>query len=327
MREVLRVALDAPIHPLGERRLVVGVVARRAPASAAGLRVGCVVAPRRGDGDEDEGRSAQYCKRGEDGLRGVLERSGAGVRIDAEPSRATCRRGKDAGRMGHASDTSRPPGLPRTLEPEVMDTEEEARDYDAMDHAEVNGRFVGDLLAFRPPKSPKCWTWGPVRRASRSSCAREPERRGSRRSTSRTTCWSSQARTSLEGEARGPDHAREARRKERRMARRAVRGRDVEHDPSSHPRPDGTCSARCGGSRPKGARSSSAISARPRSVTEVRALVRKYGGVARRRAIRQRVAAHERQLALFDASLHAALTLEEIRERVDALGIPESAVR
>src|ERR1019366_2309098 len=37
--------------------------------------------------------------------------------------------------------------LPRTLEPEVMDTEEEARDYDAMDHAQVNARFCDDLLA------------------------------------------------------------------------------------------------------------------------------------------------------------------------------------
>ena len=38
--------------------------------------------------------------------------------------------------------------LPRTLEPEVMDTPEEARDYDAMDHSEVNRLFVSDLLAF-----------------------------------------------------------------------------------------------------------------------------------------------------------------------------------
>lgn len=37
--------------------------------------------------------------------------------------------------------------LPRTLEPEVMDTAEEARDYDAMDHSQVNQRFVDDLLA------------------------------------------------------------------------------------------------------------------------------------------------------------------------------------
>lgn len=35
----------------------------------------------------------------------------------------------------------------RILEPEVMDTEAEARDYNAMDHREVNERFVEDLLA------------------------------------------------------------------------------------------------------------------------------------------------------------------------------------
>jgi ubiquinone/menaquinone biosynthesis C-methylase UbiE len=37
--------------------------------------------------------------------------------------------------------------LPRTLEPEVMDSAEEARDYDAMDHAAVNDLFVADFLA------------------------------------------------------------------------------------------------------------------------------------------------------------------------------------
>ena len=36
----------------------------------------------------------------------------------------------------------------RVLEPEVMDTAAEARDYDAMDHSEVNARFCDDLLAF-----------------------------------------------------------------------------------------------------------------------------------------------------------------------------------
>ncbi len=37
--------------------------------------------------------------------------------------------------------------LPRTLEPEVMDSPEEARDYDAMDHAAVNDLFVTDFRA------------------------------------------------------------------------------------------------------------------------------------------------------------------------------------
>jgi ubiquinone/menaquinone biosynthesis C-methylase UbiE len=37
--------------------------------------------------------------------------------------------------------------LSRVLEPEVMDSAEEAQDYNAMDHAEVNRRFVEDLVA------------------------------------------------------------------------------------------------------------------------------------------------------------------------------------
>jgi hypothetical protein len=36
--------------------------------------------------------------------------------------------------------------LQRVLEPEVMDTAEEAIDYDRMDHREVNRRFVDDFL-------------------------------------------------------------------------------------------------------------------------------------------------------------------------------------
>lgn len=38
-------------------------------------------------------------------------------------------------------------GLPRVLEPEVMESEKEAIDYDEMDHSEVNRVFVDDLLA------------------------------------------------------------------------------------------------------------------------------------------------------------------------------------
>jgi ubiquinone/menaquinone biosynthesis C-methylase UbiE len=44
--------------------------------------------------------------------------------------------------------------LPRVLEPEVMDTAEEARDYDAMDHSEVNRLFVSDFLARWPGHNP-----------------------------------------------------------------------------------------------------------------------------------------------------------------------------
>lgn len=42
------------------------------------------------------------------------------------------------------------PLLPRTLEPEVMDTQEEVSEYLAMDHRTVNERFVEDLYAGGP---------------------------------------------------------------------------------------------------------------------------------------------------------------------------------
>jgi ubiquinone/menaquinone biosynthesis C-methylase UbiE len=44
--------------------------------------------------------------------------------------------------------------LPRVLEVEVMDTPEEAADYDAMDHAAVNRAFAADFLAVWDGRGP-----------------------------------------------------------------------------------------------------------------------------------------------------------------------------
>jgi ubiquinone/menaquinone biosynthesis C-methylase UbiE len=44
--------------------------------------------------------------------------------------------------------------LPRVLEPEVMDSAAEARDYDAMDHSAVNAVFVTDFLALWDGRNP-----------------------------------------------------------------------------------------------------------------------------------------------------------------------------
>jgi ubiquinone/menaquinone biosynthesis C-methylase UbiE len=44
--------------------------------------------------------------------------------------------------------------LSRRLEPEVMDTEAEAVDYDRMDHSGVNRQFADDLLALAPGRLP-----------------------------------------------------------------------------------------------------------------------------------------------------------------------------
>lgn len=42
--------------------------------------------------------------------------------------------------------------LPRILEPEVMDTLEEASEYDSMDHSHVNQVFCNDFFAARSPR-------------------------------------------------------------------------------------------------------------------------------------------------------------------------------
>jgi ubiquinone/menaquinone biosynthesis C-methylase UbiE len=44
--------------------------------------------------------------------------------------------------------------LDRVLEPEVMDTAEEARDYDAMDHSAVNHLFAAEFLAVWTERNP-----------------------------------------------------------------------------------------------------------------------------------------------------------------------------
>ncbi len=41
--------------------------------------------------------------------------------------------------------------IPRVLEPEAMETAEEVRQYDAMDHSAVNDRFVADFLSAHGP--------------------------------------------------------------------------------------------------------------------------------------------------------------------------------
>jgi ubiquinone/menaquinone biosynthesis C-methylase UbiE len=41
--------------------------------------------------------------------------------------------------------------IPRVLEPEAMETAEEVRQYDAMDHSAVNARFVDDFLSSHGP--------------------------------------------------------------------------------------------------------------------------------------------------------------------------------
>src|SRR5947207_183966 len=68
-----------------------------------------------------------------------------GRRSQARWSHPTIMRGRQHGVACYFVRNAMP--LVRVLEPEVMDTPEEARDYDAMDHSAVNRLFVDDLLA------------------------------------------------------------------------------------------------------------------------------------------------------------------------------------
>lgn len=67
--------------------------------------------------------------------------------------------GQSAGRFANLEQISElnstsNPMLTRILEPEVMDSDQDASEYNSMDHSEVNRRFVDDLLAF----GRSCWT-------------------------------------------------------------------------------------------------------------------------------------------------------------------------
>jgi ubiquinone/menaquinone biosynthesis C-methylase UbiE len=216
-----------------------------------------------------------------------------------------------------------PPPLPRTLETEVMDTEDEARDYDAMDHAEVNGRFVSDLLAYRPHVGEVLDVGTGTARIPIELCARAPganvvaiDLADHMLALARFNV----ARANLE--ARILLEKRDAKSAGWQDGRfEVVISNTILHhipDPTDLVREMWRLTARRGSIFLRDL-------ARPGSVGEIRALVEKYGGAPASSDPRV-VASHERQRGLFEASLHAALTLEEIRERAHAVGIPGSAV-
>jgi ubiquinone/menaquinone biosynthesis C-methylase UbiE len=204
--------------------------------------------------------------------------------------------------------------LPRVLEPEAMDTPEEARDYDAMDHAEVNARFVADFLAAHGPgrggEVLDVGT-GPARIAI-ALCRADPAARVvgvdlaeamlalARRNVAeaglegRITC--------VLGDAKGLDWP--AGRFEAVLSNTIVH-----HFPDPAPAlaemirlvaPGGMLFVR--------------DLARPAGLEDVASLVAAYGGPAAPAS------------RLFEASLHAALTVPEVRDIARSLGLPREGV-
>ena len=165
--------------------------------------------------------------------------------------------------------------LERVLEPEVMDTPDEATDYDSMDHSAVNRRFAADFLALAPADSGLTLDVGtgtaqiPIELCRRSPAIRivavdlaDEMLKLARLNVERAGCFAEMIRVCAAG------------------------GRLFVRD--LH---------------------------RPDTAAELEHLVRTYAGDAN---------PHQRQL--FAASLHAALTLAEVRALVGALGYAPDTV-
>jgi ubiquinone/menaquinone biosynthesis C-methylase UbiE len=212
--------------------------------------------------------------------------------------------------------------LARVLEPEVMDTPEEASDYDAMDHAEVNARFCDDLLAGGALE-------GSVLDVGTGTALIPIE-----------LCKRASGVTVVAIDL--ADHMLALARANVARAGLSARVRLERVDAKATPYPDRAFAATVSNSivhhipepagvlaemwrvTATGGRLFVRDLARPQTEAEVDRLVGLYGGA--RPSEPERVASFERQRALLRASLCAALTPGEIREMVTPLGIDPGRV-
>jgi ubiquinone/menaquinone biosynthesis C-methylase UbiE len=210
--------------------------------------------------------------------------------------------------------------LPRELEPEVMDSAEEAADYDAMDNREPNARFCADCLRFASFSRALDVGTGtaliPI-----AMCEHAPALR---------VVAVDLAEHMLALARRNVERAGLA----GRIEVRAV-------DAKALPFADGAFDAVISNSIVHHIPDPAAALAemhrvasqvlfvrdllRPESEAELAQLVALHGGAPDYDSTEAR-ARHARQVALLAASLRAALTLEEVRSLVAPLGIPASAV-
>lgn len=215
--------------------------------------------------------------------------------------------------------------LPRTLEPEVMDTEEEARDYDAMDHAQVNTRFCDDLLgAVAQTRLGRALDVG-------TGTARIPIEL-CRRDASVEVEAIDLAGAMLALAKRNVAHAGlESRIRLARVDAKATPWAPATFDVVLSnsivhhiPRPQAVLAEMWRLVRSGGLLFVRDLE-RPAEAPRVAALVETYAPLpVAPPAVR---AMHQRQRELFEASLHAALTVSEVRARVGPLGIPAEAIQ
>ena len=204
--------------------------------------------------------------------------------------------------------------LQRVLEPEVMDTEEEAREYDAMDHSAVNAKFAADLLAEGPLQGPILDLGTGTAQIPIALCRLAPD----------AIVVATDLADSMLALAR------------RNVAAAGLSGRIeiAKGDGKRLPWPDDRFGAVMSNSIVHHIPEPATVLAEALRVTRrggllfFRDLLRPDDDAQVRHLVETYAAgANERQRALFDASLRAALTLEEVRERVDALGLCRNCVQ
>ncbi|MFN4257940.1 MAG: class I SAM-dependent methyltransferase [Gemmataceae bacterium] len=204
--------------------------------------------------------------------------------------------------------------LPRVLEPEVMDSAEEARDYDAMDHSAVNQAFAADFRAV--------WNgWNPVLDVGTGTAQIPIE-----------LC-----RQAPSAEVVGIDLAGHMLRLAAENVRRAgceQRIRLQQVDAKGLPFADAAFGAVMSNSivhhipEPAAVLAEMARVTKPGGTIFVRDLLRPPDRTALRQLVDTYAGdANDHQRQLFAASLHAALTLAEIRALVAALGFDPDTVQ
>lgn len=205
--------------------------------------------------------------------------------------------------------------LPRVLEPEAMDTPDEAREYDAMDHAAVNAAFVADFLAAH----------GPCRGGAILDVGTGPAR-----------IPIALARADPLAPVLGIDLARHMLDRARRNVDEAglsgrIKLQNV--DAKGVPYPDGQFEAVISNSivhhipEPAAALAEMARLVAPGGTLFARDLCRPGDEAGLARIVREYAGDEsESARALFEASLRAALTLGEMRDLVAALGLPPEGV-
>jgi ubiquinone/menaquinone biosynthesis C-methylase UbiE len=204
--------------------------------------------------------------------------------------------------------------LPRVLEPEVMDTPEEARDYDAMDHSAVNRAFVADFLAAWDGRGPVLDLGTGTALIPIEFCRQSPT-----------------------GEVVAVDaaaHMIALARENVRRAGFASRIKLEQVDAKGMPFPAGSFPAVMSNSivhhipDPRTVFAEIARVAAPGATIFVRDLLRPADEATLRHLVETYAGdANAQQKAMFAESLHAALTVAEIRELVAGIGFDSARIR